>query len=90
MIDVFCYIDSAHGVYSVDRRSQVGIVVQLGDSTVYARSAKLRSNTKSSAESELIGISNEVSQGIWHWKSVRTSFLKKNRFSTRPYKIFGR
>jgi hypothetical protein len=38
-IDINCYIDSSHGVHE-DCRGQTGIVIKLGDATVYARSAK--------------------------------------------------
>jgi hypothetical protein len=64
-INVRAYIDSSHGVHSVDRRGQVGIVITIGHTTVFARSAKLKCNTKSSAETELIGVSNEISQALW-------------------------
>ena len=49
----------------MDRRGQVGIVITVGHTTVFARSAKLKCNTKSSAETELIGVSNEISQALW-------------------------
>jgi hypothetical protein len=63
-IDINCYIDSSHGVHE-DFRGQTGIVIKLGDATVYARSAKQKVNTKSSAETELMGVSEKVSQAIW-------------------------
>jgi hypothetical protein len=63
-ISVNCYIDSSHGVHE-DFRGQTGIVIKLGEATVYARSAKQKMNTKSSAETELMGVSEEVSQAIW-------------------------
>jgi hypothetical protein len=63
-IDVNCFIDSSHGLHD-DLRGQTGIVIKLGSATVFARSAKQKVNTKSSTETELHGVAEEVSQAIW-------------------------
>ena len=63
-IDVNCFIDSSHGLHD-DLRGQTGIVIKLGSATIFARSAKQKLNTKSSTETELHGVAEEVSQAIW-------------------------
>jgi hypothetical protein len=76
--DVNCYIDSSHGVHE-DLRGQTGIVVKLRNATVYARSAKQKMNTKSSAETELMGVSEEVSQALWtRWWLEDLGYVVRN------------
>lgn len=63
-IDINCYIDSSHGIHE-DLRGQTGIVIKLGESTIFSRSAKQKVNTKSSTETELHGVAEEISQALW-------------------------
>ena len=64
VITINVFIDSSHALHS-DMRGRTGIVIKLGHSTIFARSAKQKVNTKSSAETELHGISEEISQALW-------------------------
>ena len=51
------YIDSAYGLH-MDGKSHSGIVQTLGSALLHARSVKQRIVTKSSAEAELVGLSD--------------------------------
>ena len=63
-IDINVYIDSSHGLHA-DMRGRTGIIIKLGKATIFARSIKQKYNSKSSAETELYGVSEEISQAIW-------------------------
>jgi hypothetical protein len=64
-ITINTYIDSSHGLHS-DMKGRTGIIIKkLGNATIFARSAKQKINTKSSAETELHGVSEEISQALW-------------------------
>ena len=63
-IGVDALIDASHAVYE-NGRSQRGVAISLGLGVVRARSHKLTLNTKSSAESELVTTSDDVSEAIW-------------------------
>ena len=58
------YVDASFAPHP-DARSHSGIVIALGKGPVYVRSAKQRLVTKSSAEAELVALSDEVSQVMW-------------------------
>ena len=57
------YIDASYGVHS-DFKSHTGCVIALGAGPVYVKSSKQKIVTKSSAEAELVGLSDECSQII--------------------------
>jgi len=61
------YIDSSHGVHSEGMRGQTGIAIFLEGcrGAIYCKSSKQKINTKSSSESELVGISDGLSESIW-------------------------
>jgi hypothetical protein len=58
------YIDASYGVHS-DCRSHTGMVVTMGGAPIDTKSTKQRLNTKSSAEAELIALSDMCSRAIW-------------------------
>ena len=57
-------MDSSFGVYD-DGKSITGIVIMLGRATIYVKSSKQKIVTRSSTESELVGISDALSQILW-------------------------
>jgi hypothetical protein len=61
---VLLYIDASYGVHP-DAKSHTGVAISLGKGQVYASSTKQKLVTKSSTESELVGISDGVPQGLW-------------------------
>jgi hypothetical protein len=79
-ININTYIDSSHGIHN-DYRGQTGILIKLGDSTIMARSAKQKTNTKSTAETELIGVSEEFSQSVWTKYWLEDAGYKVNKLN---------
>ena len=67
-ISIKCYIDTSHGIHK-DFRGHIGCIMSIGGSNIVIRSTKMKLNTKSTAETELIGMSEEASQSLWmrHW-----------------------
>lgn len=64
-LELTAYIDASYGIHS-DGKGQTGCLITLGnEGPVYARSSKQKLVAKSSAEAELIGVSDEYSQVIW-------------------------
>ena len=64
-IQLIAYIDASYGIHS-DGKGQTGCLITLGDEgPIYCRSSKQKLVAKSSAEAELIGVSDEYSQVIW-------------------------
>ena len=57
-------IDASHGVHD-DVRGHTGVVVTIGGSVVWSRSSRQKINTKSSTESELIAVSDKLSDILW-------------------------
>ena len=66
-VGILCWIDASHAVHS-NMRSQVGVVVSLrvsGGGPIMCESSKLRLNTKSSHESELVALSDNSPNVFW-------------------------
>ena len=63
-LKLYAYIDASYGVHS-DGKSHSGSVIMLGSGPVHVRSAKQRLVVKSSAEAELVAVSDECSRVIW-------------------------
>lgn len=58
------YVDASYAVYQ-DAKSVTGVVLMLGDAVIYVKSAKQKIVTRSSTESELVAISDSLSQILW-------------------------
>jgi hypothetical protein len=63
-IHISVYIDSSYGVHG-DAKGQSGSVITMGRGAIRCKSSKQKLVAKSSTESELIGVSDELSQVIW-------------------------
>ena len=61
---VLVYVDASYGVHA-DGKSHTGVAISLGRGAVFVRSGKQKIVTKSSTESELVGLSDSVGQTIW-------------------------
>jgi hypothetical protein len=61
------YIDASHGTHSDGMRGQTGVIIFLEGcaGAIYCKSSKQKINTKSSSESELVGVSDGLSESIW-------------------------
>jgi len=64
VLAVLGYIDASYEVH-LDGKSHTGTAISLGKGVVYAKSAKQKIVTKSSAEAEMMGLSDSSSQVIW-------------------------
>ena len=58
------FVDASFGLYE-DGKSVTGVAIMLGDATIYVKSGKQKIVTRSSTESELVGISDALSQVLW-------------------------
>ena len=58
------FVDSSFGLYE-DGKSVTGVAIRLGNAAIYVKSGKQKIVTRSSTESELVGISDALSQVLW-------------------------
>jgi hypothetical protein len=63
-LSVFAYIDASYGVHA-DGKGHTGVFISLCKGGIHVKSSKQKINSKSSTESELIGLSDGLSQVIW-------------------------
>jgi len=73
---------SSYGVHA-DGKSHTGVYITLGRGGVFFRSTKQKIVTKSSTESELVGLSDSLSQAIW-----TREFLIGQGYKVGPAKVF--
>jgi ribosomal protein L24E len=78
MLKLTAHIDASYGVHH-DAKSQSGLVIKLGNGTVFVRSSKQKLVSKSSTEAELIALSDNGSQVIW-----TREFLKAQGYCMEP------
>lgn len=57
-------VDASFGVYE-DMKSVTGVVIMIGNATIYVKSGKQKIVTRSSTEAELVGVSDALSQILW-------------------------
>ena len=63
-VQLKAYVDASFGTYE-DMKSVTGIVLMIGNATVYVKSGKQKIVTRSSTEAELVGLSDALSQILW-------------------------
>ena len=63
-VQLRAYVDASYAVYQ-DAKSVSGIVLMLGDAVIHVKSSKQKIVTRSSTESELVAISDSLSQVLW-------------------------
>ena len=71
------YIDAAHQVHN-DMRGHTGEKLTMGQGGVYNSSTKQKINTKSSTESELVGVDDILTQVQW-----TNNFIKAQGYTTK-------
>ena len=74
-LEVRAYVDASFGMYE-DGKSITGVAVMLGNATIYVKSGKQKIVTRSSTESELVGISDALSQILWTREFLLAAGLK--------------
>jgi hypothetical protein len=68
------YIDASYAIYN-DARSQTGLFITLGTGAINAKSTRQKLNTKSSTESELVGLSDMGSNVLWHLQFMQAQVM---------------
>ena len=81
-IEVNAYVDASFGIYE-DMKSVTGIVIMIGQATIYVKSGKQKIVTRSSTEAELVGISDALSQILW-----TREFLLHQGFRLGPATVY--
>ena len=64
LISITAYVDASFAVHH-DFKSHTGAVVTLGQGCIFFKSTKQKLNTRSSTESELVGISDALTTVVW-------------------------
>lgn len=82
LTEVQCYIDASHGAHC-DGKGHTGMVMTLGEGCIYASSKKQRLVSRSSTESELIGISDGLCQALW-----TRNLLKEQGYEMKPIILY--
>jgi hypothetical protein len=81
-IFVEAFVDASHGVHD-DYRGHTGATIRIGLGPVYSKSSSQKINTKSSAESELVGLSDSTGQVVW-----TRNFLIEQGYKVEPAVIY--
>ena len=75
-------MDASHGIHE-DFRGHTGSTISIGLGPIYSKSSSQKINTKSSAESELVGLSDSTGQIIW-----TRNFLIGQGYELGPATVF--
>ena len=62
--DLFTWVDASYGVHN-NMRGQTGGCMSMGWGVMHGRSSKQKINTKSTTESELVGVGEYLPYNIW-------------------------
>lgn len=76
------WIDASHAVHN-DCKSHTGSAISIGSGTVFSSSSKQKLNSKSSFESEIIGLTDKLPQVIW-----TRNWLIEQGYKVQPATIF--
>jgi hypothetical protein len=79
---VYGYVDASFAVHN-DMKSHTGGIISLGKGSVHVSSKKQQLMTKSSTESELVGLSDQLPQVVW-----TRNFLQAQGYVMGPARIF--
>ena len=82
IICVLAYIDASHAIH-INHRGHTGTILSVGRGPIYVKSSSQKINTKSSTETELVGLTDGVGQVIW-----TREFLMEQGYAVEPATIF--
>jgi hypothetical protein len=69
------YIDAAFAVH-IDMKSHTGAIMTMGKGAIISDSLKQKVNARSSTESEIVGVDDEISKVIWAKRFVESQGFK--------------
>ena len=75
--NLYWYIDASFAVHP-DMKSHTGAIFTLGKGSIISSSTKQKVNSRSTTESELIGIDDKVSKIVWSKKFLEHQGFKVN------------
>ena len=79
---LYTWVDAAYGVW-MNMRSQTGGCMSMGLGMVHCKSSKQKLNTKSSTESEIVGLSDYMPYNIWF-----TNFMKEQGYEIEKNVVY--
>ena len=79
---IFTWIDASYAVH-VDMRGHTGGAISMGYGIIHGRAGKQKINTKSSTESELVGVAEYIPYNLWI-----LMFLKEQGYEIRDNIIY--
>ena len=79
---LYTWVDAAYGVW-LNMRSQTGGCMSMGLGMVHCKSSKQKLNTKSSTESEIVGLSDYVPYNLWF-----TNFMKEQGYKIEENVVY--
>ena len=82
LTELYTWVDAAYAVHH-DMKSQTGGSMSFGDGMIHCKSSKQKLNTKSSTESELVGISDYLPYNLW-----MKMFLEEQGYSLKSNTLF--
>ena len=82
LLQVEAFVDASHGIHE-DFRGHTGSTIRIGFGPIYSKSSGQKINTKSSAESELVGLSDSTGQVVW-----TRNFLMSQGYELGPATIY--
>ena len=82
VISILAYIDASHAIHW-NHRGHTGMVISMGRGPIYVKSSSQKINTKSSTESELVGLSDSIGQVVW-----TREFLIEQGYNVQPATIY--
>ena len=62
--ELFTWIDASYAVH-MNMRGHTGGAISMGYGVLHARAGKQKINTKSSTESEMVGVSEHIPYNLW-------------------------
>ena len=93
---IYTWVDASYAVHP-NMRSHTGGCMSFGTGTIHARSTKQKLNTKSSTESELVGVSDYLPYNIWllmfmkeQGYEIKSNFLAQDNQSAIKMEMNGR
>jgi hypothetical protein len=81
-LEIQAHVDTSFAPHK-DFKSHTGVVISLGQGPIFVKSTKQRIVTKSSTESELVGLSDATTQVVW-----TREFLMEQGYNMGPANIY--